>query len=71
MPVGFRQQRIHPRRRANTPCGRRKDTREAPAIVRQHPLGRELIVMVGQDIGCSRLYRDHGDSRRIPAFATN
>jgi hypothetical protein len=70
MSVGFRQQRIHSRRRANTPVDRRKDTREARAI-RQYPLGRELIVMVGQDIGWSRLYRDHGDSRRIPAFATN
>ena len=31
----------------------RKDDREARALVRQHPLGRELVVMVGQDIGWS------------------
>jgi hypothetical protein len=35
----------------------RKGDREARALVRQHPLGRELVVMVGQDIGWSRVYR--------------
>ena len=35
----------------------RKDDREARALVRQHPLGRELVVMVGQDMGWSRVYR--------------
>jgi hypothetical protein len=41
----------------------RKDNQEARAIVRHDPLGRELVVMVGQDIGWSRLYRDHEDIR--------
>jgi hypothetical protein len=39
----------------------RKDNREARALVRQHPHGRELVVMVGQDVGWSRLYKDHED----------
>ena len=47
----------------------RKDTRHARALVRQHPLGRELVVMVGEDIGWSRLYRDQEDSRALGQMA--
>ena len=43
----------------------RKGDREARALVRQHPLGRELVVMVGLDIGWSRLFRDYEDSRAL------
>ena len=39
------------------PLGRAEGDREARALVRQHPLGRELVVMVGQDIAWSRLDR--------------
>jgi hypothetical protein len=35
------------------------------ALVRQHPLGRELVVMVGQDVGWSRVYRPHEDSSAL------
>ena len=43
----------------------RKDSRHARAIVRQHPHGRGLVVMVGENIAWSRLYRDHEDSRLL------
>jgi hypothetical protein len=29
----------------------RRGTRHARALIRQHPLGRELVVLVGEDIG--------------------
>jgi hypothetical protein len=47
----------------------RKGDREARAIVRQHPLGRELVVFVGEDIGWSRLFRHHEDSRTLGEMA--
>jgi hypothetical protein len=46
-----------------------KDTRNARATVRQHPHGRELVVLVGEDIAWSRLYRDHEDSRDLGLMA--
>ena len=47
----------------------RKGDREARALARQHPLGRELVVMVGQDIGWSRVYRPHEDRQALDAMA--
>ena len=47
----------------------RKGDREARALVRQHPLGRELVVMVGQDIGWSRVYRLDEDRQALDTMA--
>jgi hypothetical protein len=34
-------------------------------VLRLLPTGRELRVYVGQDLGWSRLFRDHEDQRQI------
>ena len=51
------------------PLGRAEADREARALVRQHPLGHELVVMVGQDIGWSRVYRPHEDRQALDTMA--
>jgi hypothetical protein len=47
-----------------------KGDREVRALVRQHPLGRELVVRVGQDIGWSRVCRPHEDRQALDAMAS-
>ena len=69
MSVGFAPRRPPPPPHEITLWVARKDRRHARALIRQHPLGRELVVMIGQDIGWSRLYRDHKDSRTLGEMA--
>jgi hypothetical protein len=47
----------------------RKDIREARALVRVMPHGRELRCFVGDQLAWSRLFRDHDDSRALGEMA--
>ncbi len=58
-----------PLHRAITLWVLRKDTRVVRGIIRVYPHGRELVCMINEDIGFSRLYRDDEDSRALAELA--